>query len=97
LRCNSGTFRSSRVSLGVLAWIALVSLLPWQASYAYIDPGTAGPIYQLLLPLLIAIASGFAAFRRAIKRAWDRLTGLLRGPEPTAESDTASAERDRAA
>jgi hypothetical protein len=61
----------------VLAWAALVALLPWRASHAYIDPSSAGPIYQILLPLLIAIGSGLAAFRRSLKRVWRRVLGAL--------------------
>jgi hypothetical protein len=97
LRYTSGTFRSARtVPFGLLAWAALVGLLPWQASYAYIDPGTAGPIYQMLLPLLVAIVSGLAAFRRRIKRVCERLIGLLRGADSAAQRDAATSERDRA-
>jgi hypothetical protein len=74
----------------VLLWAGLVAMLPWQASFAYIDPGSAGPLYQLLFPLLVTIASAFAFFRRALKRAWDRVVSAvvsLRGGASAAEHD----------
>jgi hypothetical protein len=40
---------------------------------AYIDPNAAGPLYQLLLPLLIAIGSALAIMRRYIRELWHRV------------------------
>jgi len=72
-------------------WVGLLALLPWQACYAYIDPSAAGPVYQILLPLLVAIASGLAAFRRSLKRLWRRLlngvAGLARGADTVTPRD----------
>ena len=77
-----------------LLWTALLAMLPWQACYAYIDPSAAGPIYQILLPLLVAIASGLAAFRRSLKRAWRRVLNALasigRGADAAAPRDPPS-------
>ena len=73
------------LSPGVLVWAALVALLPWRAAHAYIDPNAAGPLYQLLFPLLVAFASGLAAFRRAIARAWQRLTVAVLTRRPRSE------------
>ena len=41
-------------------------------AHAYIDPNTVGPLYQLLLPMLIAIGSGIAMVRRYIRHFWER-------------------------
>ncbi len=81
--------RGSRrlLTFGVIAWVALVALLPWRAAHAYIDPNAAGPLYQLLFPLLVALASGLAAFRRAIARAWQRLTVAVRRPRSEVPPD----------
>lgn len=84
---------SSPARVGVL-WAALIALLPWQACYAYIDPSAAGPIYQILLPLLVAIASGVAAFRRSLKRTWRRflnaVASVARGADAAAPRDPPS-------
>jgi len=62
-----------------ILWTGLLALLPWQACYDYIDPSAAGPVYQVLLPLLVAIASGLAAFRRSLKRLWRRMLSAVGG------------------
>jgi hypothetical protein len=71
--------RSGRAAVApaVLAWAALVALLPWRNAHAYIDPNSAGPIYQMLFPLFIAIATGLAAFRRALGRMWQRVASVV--------------------
>ena len=57
------------------ALIALVALRP---ACAYIDPNSAGPLYQLLFPLLVAIGSAIAMMRRYIGRLLSRaIEGLL--------------------
>jgi len=55
--------------IGMLAVIAVLTCMPLKAAYAYIDPNSAGAIYQFLFPLLIAIGSAFAFLRRTIVRA----------------------------
>ena len=50
-------------------------------AHAYIDPNAAGPFYQLLFPVIVAIMSMMAGLRRAIVRLWKRATG-------TRDSDT---------
>jgi hypothetical protein len=71
--------------------LALVALGPWRSAHAYIDPNTAGPIYQFLFPFLIAAASALAALRRYIARLWQRMVSALvtavRGQRPRTESD----------
>jgi hypothetical protein len=44
-----------------------------QPADAYIDPNAAGPLYQLLFPLLIAIGSAVAFMRRYIRELWNRV------------------------
>jgi hypothetical protein len=56
----------------MLAATAL-ALAPWREAHAYIDPNSAGPLYQFLFPFLIAAASALAAARRYIARLWTRL------------------------
>ncbi|HEX5461617.1 MAG TPA: hypothetical protein VFX20_16770 [Steroidobacteraceae bacterium] len=59
--------------IGMVALIAVLACIPLRAAYAYIDPNSAGAIYQFLFPLLIAIGSAFAFLRRTIVRACTRL------------------------
>jgi hypothetical protein len=61
-----------------------------QPAQAYIDPNSAGPLYQLLFPLLVAITSGITAFRSAIARIWRRLFSERSGEmsTPRNRSDT---------
>ena len=53
----------------MVAVIAVLACMPLKAAYAYIDPNSAGALYQFLFPLLIAIGSAFAFLRRVIVRA----------------------------
>lgn len=59
--------------IGMAAVVAVLSCVPLTPAYAYIDPNSAGAIYQFLFPLLIAIGSAFAFLRRTIVRACTRL------------------------
>ena len=59
--------------IGMVAVIAVLACMPLKAAYAYIDPNSAGAIYQFLFPLLIAIGSAFAFLRRTIVRACTKL------------------------
>jgi hypothetical protein len=54
---------------GMAAVTAVLALIPLQPAYAYLDPNSAGAIYQFLFPVLIAIGSAFAFLRRTIVRA----------------------------
>jgi hypothetical protein len=63
--------------IGMVAVTAVLACMPLKAAYAYIDPNSAGAIYQFLFPLLIAIGSVFAALRRVIARAWSRLATVV--------------------
>ncbi len=68
---------TSRATLRVLALAALIACVPLKAAFAYVDPNSAGSLYQILFPLLIAIGSAFAALRRVIARAWSRLATVV--------------------
>jgi len=59
--------------IGMAAVVAVLTCLPLRPAYAYIDPNSAGAIYQFLFPLLIAIGSAFAFLRRTIIRACTKL------------------------
>jgi len=56
----------------LLAVAVLLAWAPLQSAFAYVDPNSAGWLYQLIFPLLIAIGSAFAALRRVIADAWSR-------------------------
>jgi len=59
--------------IGMAAVVAVLTCAPLRPAYAYIDPNSAGAIYQFLFPLLIAIGSVFAFLRRTIVRACTKL------------------------
>ncbi len=58
------------IAMAILA--AALAVAPMRAAYAYIDPNSAGPLYQFLFPLFIAVAGALAALRRIIRQAWGR-------------------------
>lgn len=60
-------------ALELIAVAVLLACAPLQSAFAYVDPNSAGWLYQLIFPLLIAIGSAFAALRRVIAHAWSRL------------------------
>ncbi len=67
-----------RTSLvGILLCTTLLAFAPLKAAHAYIDPNSAGPLYQFLFPLFIAIGSAIAVLRRVIARAWNRVTSAV--------------------
>lgn len=61
----------------IVALTALLACAPLQSAFAYVDPNSAGSLYQILFPLLIAIGSAFAALRRVIARAWTWLASTV--------------------
>ncbi len=61
----------------LVAVTALLACAPLQSAFAYVDPNSAGWLYQLIFPLLIAIGSAFAVLRRVIARAWSRLATVV--------------------
>ncbi len=50
-----------------------------QEAHAYIDPNLGGWLYQLLLPLLIAIAGAWAVLRHKISEFFSACAKRLRG------------------
>lgn len=66
--------------------VAALALAPWREAHAYIDPNSAGPLYQFLFPFLIAAASALAALRRYIARLFNRIVqavvSAVRGERP---------------
>jgi hypothetical protein len=54
--------------IGMAAVTAVLALVPLKPAYAYLDPNSAGALYQFLFPVLIAIGSAFAFLRRSIVR-----------------------------
>jgi hypothetical protein len=71
---------------------ALVGLAASRPAHAYVDPNSAGQLYQFLFPFLIAAASMLAALRRYIARLWSRLMNAvvmaMRRERAGAPSDT---------
>jgi hypothetical protein len=63
--------------VGLLLSVTLLAVAPVRPAHAYIDPNSAGPLYQLLFPLLIAVGSVIAMLRRVIARAWNRVTSAV--------------------
>lgn len=61
----------------LLILAALASVAP--DAQAYIDPNVGGWLYQLLFPLLIALAGAWAALRHKISQLFSALARRLRG------------------
>lgn len=61
-------------------------------AWAYIDPNTGGMIFQMLAPILAAIAGAWIMARDYIKRIFFRLIG--RAPKADSQ-DPAAAPNDR--
>lgn len=60
--------------------VAIAALLCVQTqAYAYIDPNVGGWLYQLLFPLLLAIAGAWAVLRHKIGEFFSTLAKKLRG------------------
>jgi hypothetical protein len=59
--------------------ILLVGLFAWvPQAHAYIDPNAGGLLFQLLFPLLAAVAAMWAAFRSHLRSMFRRLADALR-------------------
>jgi hypothetical protein len=46
---------------------------PLRPAHAYLDPNSAGSLYQILFPVLVAIGSAVAMTKRYIKYYWNRV------------------------
>ena len=88
-RGRVGGGKQALLNLGGLALMAILTVAPVHEARAYIDPNSAGPLFQFLFPLLIAITSALAACRRVISQAWRRATtailGVVRGGGASAD------------
>lgn len=86
--------RPSLIGASALLLAALVGLAPWRSAHAYVDPNSAGQLYQFLFPFLIAAASTLAALRRYIARWWSRLVNAvvmaIRRERPRPQNDSRS-------
>jgi hypothetical protein len=74
-RLRFGVAKAARHLAGPGRFLLPVALLvvgPLRPAHAYVDPNVAGPLYQMLLPLLIAISSALAMVRRYLRHLWDR-------------------------
>jgi len=71
------TFASRRRALRRAALI--LTLLAAPACQAYIDPNTGGFIYQLLFPLIVAVAAGWRWVKMGVSSAWHRVVTKLTG------------------
>jgi hypothetical protein len=61
-------------------WLAIAALVSGHPeAYAYIDPNVGGWLYQLLFPLLIALAGAWAALRHKIMEFFSTFAKRLRG------------------
>jgi hypothetical protein len=75
---------------GTVTWAILLALAPVTAAHAYVDPNAAGPLFQLLFPMIVAITSVLAGWRRTLVQAWKRLLGSSPAQVDTvAETETA--------
>ncbi len=63
--------------VGLLLLTTVLAVAPLRPAHAYIDPNSAGPLYQFLFPLLIAVGSAIAMLRRVIAQAWRRLASAV--------------------
>ena len=80
-------------AIELIAVAVLLACAPLQSAFAYVDPNSAGWLYQLIFPLLIAIGSAFAALRRVIAQAWSRLATRVVAAVRGDRSDRAERER----
>lgn len=80
------------IGASALLLAALVGLMPWRSAHAYVDPNSAGQLYQFLFPFLIAAASTLTVLRRYIARLWSRLVNAvvmaIRRERPRSQSDS---------
>jgi hypothetical protein len=81
-----------RGGIGTLLLTLFLAFAPLTPAEAYIDPNSAGTVYQFLFPLIVAITSAIAGFRRSIVALWNRLKGT-RTASARGESASSDAER----
>lgn len=79
--------RPIRRSQQLIAVFMLMAFFANDAN-AYIDPNTGGLLYQILLPLIVAVTAGWRHLRLVVTRLLHRLTG--RSGEPQVDDVTAT-------
>jgi hypothetical protein len=62
-------------------------------AHAYIDPNTGGLLYQILLPVIIALTAGWRYVRMLCGQLWRRLMGRRDASEPAHGADRGSDRR----
>ena len=77
---GSGKYR--HLSMAAL----LLALLTPGSAIAYFDPNAGGLLFQVLFPILAAIAGFGALIRDRIKRRWQTLRGLRSGAQSGSET-----------
>lgn len=85
---GSGVRRWRYPAIVMLSLAVLLAAAPLRSAYAYIDPNSAGPLYQFLFPLLVAVAGALAAMRRIIKQLWSRTVRACVGVFRPGRSET---------
>jgi hypothetical protein len=87
---RNATLVLPRARLRLAAFVLTLAAAP--ACNAYIDPNTGGFIYQLLFPLIVAVAAGWRWLRLFAGSAWQRLKTAVTGraaPKVDSTNDTA--------
>jgi len=74
---RSPPHKAKRLQRTLLVLAVLACSTP--AAYAYIDPNVGGWLYQLLFPVLVAIAGAWAVLRHKISEFLAMLAKKLRG------------------
>jgi hypothetical protein len=59
-------------------------------AHAYIDPNTGGLLYQILLPVIIALTAGWRYVRMVCSQLWRRLTDRRDASKPAHGADRGS-------
>jgi hypothetical protein len=78
-RARAGHFWYRPRAMSARLLCAIAALACANNAHAYIDPNMGGWLYQLLFPLLIAIAGAWAALRHRIGHFFSTLAKRLRG------------------
>ena len=55
---------------------SLDTIVPTRA-HAYVDPGVAGMLYQIVIIVLVGIGTFFVSFKNAIVRFFKRIWGYI--------------------
>jgi hypothetical protein len=67
-----------RTVIRSVAAALLISVIPTQQAFAYVDPNIGGWLFQLLFPLFAAVLAIWAFIRNRIASAWRSLVAGFR-------------------